>query len=262
MRILVAAVGLALLSACNTAKEVGTTDRFKIMTYNIRHGLNMNDKLDLSAAGRVIAAECPRFVGLQEVDVNTERIGGKSNLDAIVADTGLRATYAKAIPLQGGAYGNAILSQEVPLSVRRIPLPGGEPRVLLLCEFSDCWVGTTHLAVDSAKARAESVAIIREAVAACAPKPMFMTGDWNSEPDSEVLRGLRGFLTVLTPTDKNTYHGGRMVVKPTDPDFCIDYIAITSKHAKSWRAEGVRIVEDRLTSDHFPLVLSVERVQD
>ena len=139
--------------------------------------------------------------------------------------------------------------------MRRIPLPGGEPRVLLLCEFADCWFGTTHLAVDSARARAESVDIIRREVAACASKPVILTGDWNSEPDSEVLKGLRGFLSVKTPTDQNTYHGGRKQVKPADPDFCIDYIAVDSAHAADWQVRDARVIQDRMTSDHFPLTL-------
>jgi len=253
----IAGLCLSVLLIGSATASDATCGKFKIMSYNIRHGQRMDGTLDLSAAGKVIAAEHPRFVGLQEVDVNTERIGGKNNLDAISAETGLTATFAKAIPLTGGAYGNAVLSQERPISVRRIPLPGGEPRVLLLCEFGDCWFGTTHLAVDSAKARTESVGLIRRAVSECAPKPVFLTGDWNSEPGSEVLKGMCGFMTILSPTDRNTFHGGRPVVTPADRDFCIDYIAVDSSTAAAWQTSDARVIEDRQTSDHFPLVLTV-----
>ena len=59
----------------------------------------------------------------------------------------MHATFAQALPYQGGGYGVAVLSREKPLSVFKTPLPGAEPRVLLLCEFKDCWFGTTHLSL-------------------------------------------------------------------------------------------------------------------
>lgn len=232
---------------------------FKIMSYNIRHGDNINWNLDLRRAGRTIDAEKPRFAGLQEVDVRTARVGGGDTCAELEKVTGMYATYAKAIDLQGGAYGNALLSRERPLSVRRIPLPGGEPRVLLMCEFYDCWVGVTHLAVDSENARKQSVEILAKAVSDCAGKPVFLMGDWNAKPDSAPLLGIRRFMKVLSPEDTATYHGDKPDKRRfSNPDYCIDYIAVDNAHAQNCVVREARVVEDRRTSDHAPVVVTVE----
>ena len=161
---------------------------FAIVSYNIRHGENLDGKLEPGAPGCVVMRDNPRFVGLQEVDQLTTRVGGADTCAVIAETTGLHATFARAIEFAGGEYGNALLSRERPLHVRCFPLPGAEPRVLLLCEFKDCWVGVTHLAEDSDGARIQSIGIIRDAVAACCDKPVFLMGDWNASPDSIVLK--------------------------------------------------------------------------
>ena len=231
---------------------------FSIVSYNTRHGLDMRGFIELRAAGWVASWENPRFAGFQEVDQKTSRIGGADTCAILAQTLGMHATFAKAISFGGGEYGNALLSREEPLAVRRIPLPGAEPRVLLLCEFDDCWVGVTHLAVDSDAARIESVAIIRDAVAACAPKPVFLMGDWNAAPDSPVLRELRAFLTILSDETTATFHGDDFdPAKKHNPSHCIDYIAVDSAHRADFVLRGRRVIEQRTASDHAPQVVEV-----
>ena len=231
---------------------------FTIVSYNIHHGENLDGAIDLGAPGKVAMRENPRFVGLQEVDQLTARVGGADTCAVIAGTTGLRATFAKAIDYAGGEYGNALLSREAPLNVRRIPLPGAEPRVLLLCEFKDCWVGVTHLAVDSAEARIKSIDIIRDAVAACGDKPVFLMGDWNASPDSEVLAGMRGFMTILSDEKTCTCHGGTFDPAGLhDTSRCIDYIAVDTAHADSYVLGDRHVIEERHVSDHAPQMIEV-----
>lgn len=120
--------------------------------------------------------------------------------------TGLHATFAKAISLQVGEYGNAVLSREKPISVERVPLPGKEPRVLLLCEFTDFWFGTMHL--DFGKHQLKSVSVVRDVVAEKAKdKPVFITGDWNATPKSKTLAAMREFMAIVSKEDSLTFHG-------------------------------------------------------
>lgn len=235
---------------------------FRIVSFNIRHAQGMDGVLDFKRTARLIADADPRFVGLQEVDQKTGRVKGVDSCALLAQETGLHATFAKAIDFDGGEYGNAVLSREKPISVRRIPLPGAELRVLLLCEFADCWFGTMHLAVDSDQARADSVALVREAVATCGEKPVFLSGDWNSQPDTEVLRGLKSFLAVLSDEEHPTFHGGmkRDFERP-DRSLCIDYIAANTSQAKRFTVHGCRIIRDFVTSDHFPVVLELASLQ-
>ena len=254
--VLVAAALSAAFFGCATAPRGNGS--FRIVSYNILHGEGMDGVLDIRRTGRVIAAERPRFAGVQEVDQKTERVKGADTCRILEEATGMHATFAKAIAFGGGEYGNVVLSREVPLDVKRIPLPGAEPRVLLLCEFDDCWFGTTHLAVDSEAARMGSIELIRKAVADCGGKPVFLSGDWNSKPDSSVLKGLKGFVSVLSAENEATFHGGRAsdVEKPNH-DQCIDYIAVDSAHRGEYAVRGRRVVQDRKTSDHMPVVVEV-----
>ena len=237
----------ALLFGCVTAPRSG--ESFRIVSYNIHHGEGTDEKLSVWRVGCAVLSENPRFAGIQEVDRKTERVKGADSCRTLEKVTGLHATYAKTIDLQGGEYGIAVLSREIPQTVKRVPLPGAEPRMLLLCEFDDCWFGTTHLAVESEKARTESVEIIRREVAACSGKPVFLTGDWNAKSDSTVLDGLREFLTVVSEERE-----------PTCGESCIDYVAVDSAHRGEFAVRGRRVVPNEKASDHRPIVVEVEPV--
>ncbi len=231
---------------------------FAIVSYNIRHGENLDGTLEIGAPGAVVMKENPRFVGLQEVDQLTTRVGGADTCAVIAETTGLHATFARAIDFAGGEYGNALFSREAPLNVRRVPLPGAEPRVLLLCEFADCWVGVTHFAVDSDEARVKSIGIVRDAVAACGDKPVFLMGDWNAAPDSEVLAGMRGFMTILSDEKTCTCHGKKFdPARLHDASRCIDYIAIDTAHAGNYVLRDRHVIEERHVSDHAPQMIEV-----
>ena len=56
---------------------------FKIMSYNIRHGVTSDKGFDLSRAACVMAAEKPRFVALQEIDMYTDRVGRTNSCEVL-----------------------------------------------------------------------------------------------------------------------------------------------------------------------------------
>ncbi len=237
--------------------EPTTNAGLKIMSFNVRHCEGMDGKIDVARTAARIRAENPDFACLQEIDRRTARVDGVDQPRELGRLTGLHATFAKAIPYRGGEYGLLMLSREKPLAVERIPLPGKEPRVLLVCEFADVVVATSHLSVDSDTDRAASVPLIRSAFAKYG-KPVFFTGDWNAMPDSDVLTSLGEFMTVKSETKCQTFHGrplngpdGRPLDMST---FCIDYIACDRAHAAAFTVTDAHVVEDRVTSDHAPIV--------
>ena len=234
--------------------------RFRMVSYNIRHGAGMDGVVDFRNAAWVVMRERPRFVGLQEVERKSRRVSGVDGCAVLAKTSGMHVTFAKAINYAGGEYGNAVLSEDAPLSVKRIPLPGAEPRVLLLCEFADCWFGTTHLEVGSEEERLASISLVKEAVGECGKtKPVFLSGDWNSAPDSPVLKGIKGFAAVLSTENAATFHGGRTNdVERDNHDRCIDYIAVDTAHRGDYRLRGRRVIQDRRNSDHMPIVVEVE----
>ena len=234
----------------------------KLMSYNVHHCAGADGKIDIARTAKVIASEVPDYVGLQELDRRVaKRSGGIDQPAEIGRLAGLHVTFAKAIPYQGGDYGNAVLSREKPLSVERIPLPGGsEPRVLVLCEFADCWFGTTHLGRNNPQTepdRMKSVEIIRGIVTEKAKsKPVFLSGDWNARPKSDVLKAMRGFMTILSREDWQTGHD--FVKRPRE--HCIDYLAVDTAHAAAVRTKETHIIHNYVASDHNPIAATVSVV--
>ena len=260
------AIGLFLSIAASAATLSNDTARsapkaeVKIMTYNVMHCEGMDGRIDVARTAARINAESPDFACLQEIDWCTARVSGVDEPAELARLTGMHATFAKAIFFRGGQYGVMMLSREKPVAVVQLPLPGKEPRVLLVCEFRDCVVATSHLSVSGREEREASVPIIRNAFAKY-KKPVFFTGDWNSTPDSDVLKSLGGFLKVLSDTTGRTFHGrsasGPQGELHDKTPFCIDYVAVDAGHARDFKVVDTHVVEDRVTSDHAPVVATV-----
>ena len=250
--IAVVVAGMAIASGCCSAKR-----EVRFMSYNVHHCEGADKKVNLERIASIVKKERPDFVGLQELDCKAARSGGVDQTVELGKLTAMYATYAKAIPLQGGSYGVAILSKEKPLSVFRAPLPGKEPRVLLLCEFADCWVGTTHLSLQEEN-RLKAVEIMRGAVAErAASKPVYLTGDWNAVPQSKELESVRGFMKLLSAAKGRTYYG----FEKHDPssEFCIDYVAVDAASAATIKVKDTYVIADYESSDHCPVVVVTEK---
>ncbi len=232
--------------------------KFTLMSFNIRHCEGMDGKLDIERTAAAINREKPRFVGLSEVDWKAARTGKVDQPKKLAKLTGMHATFGPAIDLQGGKYGVAMLSRDKPVSSRQISLPGKEPRTLLLVDFPDCTVGVTHLSVSAEAERTESVALIRQAIGPKPKKPVFIMGDWNARPQSEVLASMRKFVTVISDETGRTYHGKPAQGPEREQEYCIDYIAIDSVHAPRWKVSGRKTIADEITSDHKPITVTVE----
>lgn len=227
----------------------------RFMSYNIHHCAGADNRIDIPRVASAILRENPDFVGLNEVDCLVQRSGNVDEAKELGRLTGLNATFGEAIPFQGGSYGNAVLSRDKPLSVERIPLPGKEPRVLLLCEFKDFWFGTAHL--DFGSHQLSSVEIIRGIVKEKSRmKPVFLAGDWNATPKSETLAAMRDFMTVVSKEDCRTFHGFKN--HPPESEYCIDYIAVDSAHAAKVKVKDAHATPDAVASDHNPIAAIVE----
>lgn len=287
-----------------------TDGSFKIMTYNVRHGETSDKGFDLARCAAVISAENPRFAALQEVDMCTGRIGRTNTcaeLEKIFREKQLCITnwnFSKAIKFDGGEYGVALFSREKPLRVDTVKLGGEEPRVLLMCEFEDCWVGVTHLPlrfapqknmkfaphfpslpfsdvdveiVDENIALAEKkmrlaceynrvsrdflASVLKiEVLARAKTKPVFLTGDWNAQPNSRFVGQIKEFMSILTPEDAFTFHGVLKKYPSEIKGKCIDYIAVDAAHEKSYEVLSRRVIEERIVSDHAPVVVEINPI--
>ena len=120
-------------------------NQLQVMSYNVRHCGGMDMVLDYDRTANVIIKQQPDVVALQELDSLTSRSGQCYQLGELANRTSYYPIFGSAINYDGGKYGVGVLTRECPLSVKTIPLPGEEPRVLWVVELKDYVLACTHL---------------------------------------------------------------------------------------------------------------------
>ena len=221
-------------------------NQLKVMSYNVRHCAGMDLVLDYDRTASVIAQQQPDVVALQELDSMTGRSGQRYQLGELASRTQYHPVFGAAIDYDGGKYGVGILTREKPLSTKRIPLPGDEPRMLLVVELQYYVIACTHLDLEEEPRLASVPLIIEEAQRW--QKPFLLAGDWNDAPDSELLQEMREYFTILS-TNEASY--------PADePQECLDYVAVFK--GNSVEVLKSTVINEPEASDHRPVVVRIE----
>ena len=221
-------------------------DTLKVMTYNVRHCAGMDLVLDYDRTAAVIIQQQPDVVALQELDSLTGRSEHRYQLGELASRTHYYPVFGSAIEYDGGKYGVGILTRETPLSAKRIPLPGEEPRVLLVVELQEYVIACTHLDLEE-KQRLASIPLILEEAQRW-QKPFILAGDWNDTPGSELLQEMTKHFTILSDSEASY---------PADePQECLDYVALFKGHSVETLESSV--IDEPEASDHRPVVLKVK----
>ena len=251
-----------LLSCLMAYSQDGTLQdslmSLRIMTYNIQHGAGMDDVVDLDRQAEVIRNAAPDVVGLQEVDSVVKRSGYIAEAAVLGEKLGMYATFGPAIPLTKGKYGVAILSNEAPMSVRNIPLPGKEKRTLLVCEFEEYVFACTHLDLEEENRIASLDIIIEEA--ARRDKPFFICGDWNDTPSSTLIKTMKKSFTFISNISDNS---ANYTFPANNPKSIIDYIAsygVGSNRVCKY-IRNRRVLNEPKASDHRPVIAEIKMVR-
>lgn len=233
------------------ARQTRTTEgrTLRIMSYNIRNGVGMDDKSDYDRTAEAILRQKADVVAVQEVDSMTGRSGHKDVIRELAVRTGMFPLFAPAIAYDGGKYGIGMLCREKPLGSRYLPLPGREEaRALLMVEFDDYIFCCTHLSLTPEDGVA-SLPLILEA-ARLAGKPFFIAGDWNATPGSELLEAVQKEFRIISHIGAPTY--------PADkPEECIDYIAGYIGKGQPFTVVSAAVVDEPAASDHRPIVADI-----
>lgn len=220
--------------------------QIQIMTYNVRHCAGMDLVVDYDRTANVISKTQPDVVAIQELDSMTGRSGRKYQLEELANRTDYFPVYGKAIDYDGGGYGVGVLTKEQPLSTKRIPLPGEEPRVLLVVELKDYVIACTHLDLEEAERLASVPLIIEEAQRW--EKPFILAGDWNDFPNSQLLQELTKSFTINS--------GDEATFLADEPNERIDFVA-TFNTCKVKTLKSV-VIEEKEASDHRPLLVKLQ----
>ena len=214
----------------------------RVCTYNIFHGGMVKGREE--QIGELLRETGAELVGLQEVDVGTERVGGRDILRTVAEAGGFPYySFVRAIDLGTGAYGTGILSRYPIKSLTVTPLPGmegcegrsiGHAVIDLDGEMLD--VFNTHLAYESNDLRRIQLRVIAPMLEQVGK--FVLMGDFNLE-DVEELAVFKGARTLNERAYPTYYPSG----------WAIDHIVIPASVA-SGRVE----MPTPLYSDHYPLV--------
>jgi len=232
---------ITFLLTCLTFSALGQ----KVMSYNVRHCAGMDKVVDYDRTAAVIAGQQPDVVALQELDSMTERSGHCYQLGELACRMQYHPVFGSAIDYKGGKYGVGILTREQPLSTKSIPLPGEEPRVLLVVEMRDYVLACTHLDLEEEPRLASVPLIVAEAQRW--QKPFILAGDWNDTLGSPLLQAMTKCFTILSDSTPTS---------PADqPQECIDFIASFNTYPVD--ALDSKVIEEPTASDHRPVVVTL-----
>lgn len=259
-RVVLAAAILALAAGISCAgyrPAAGPAAReLRVVTYNIRHGRGVDDRVDLARTADVLRALAPDLVGLQEVDERVTRSGSVDEAAAIGEALGMHHAFGAFMEYQGGRYGMAILSRFPIVRATPLRLPdGNEPRVALVAEVRlpggralavvnvhFDWVaddGFRHAQAVRLAAHLDSLAM-----------PYVLLGDFNDEPGSRTIALFRARASEAEkPAD------GRFTYPSVRPEKEIDFIFAAPREA--WRAGPARVVAETVASDHRPVAATL-----
>lgn len=222
------------------------------MSYNIQgHAAARRDD-HLPKLAEVIAAENPDVVGLQEVHCGT-RAGPAHQSEVLASLTGLHHGFGRSCAMDGGDYGNAVLTRGTIQSVFVHPLPGsGEPRSVLQAEIgidgTELSFFVTHLAAWGRLLRVARMSQVAELgdIIARGSRPHVLVGDFNVPPSAEEIRMLtsHGHLRVCGDPKEATFPMTRQK---------LDYVFCDPR----WELVSSEVVR-RGPSDHWALVVELK----
>ncbi|WP_245891209.1 endonuclease/exonuclease/phosphatase family protein [Desmospora activa] len=186
------------------------------MSYNIRHGLGCDGRLDINRIAEVIQLQQADVVGLNEVDVRFHRrTAFADQLDILTTRLNMDGAFAPAIKVGNEAsndgYGNALLLRKgglIDYTSEIFTGKGEECRSLLLAnvEIDGChWrIAVTHIGFSPWMRRRQVERL--EQLALERTPPLVVMGDFNMSPGHIALAPLEcRMIDVLAQVEEGTY---------------------------------------------------------
>lgn len=252
--------------------KIPPTVPIKVMSFNIAHGLGMDNTVDLERTAKVIEQSGAEIIGLQELDRHfTDRSDFIDQVDWLSHRLGMYGAFGANLDLEPNEperprrqYGNAVLSKhpikyvENHLLTKVIsPIANSEQRGILevVLEVKGTYVSffNTHLSLKEEELKVSIDEILEITEKSRFPK--IITGDFNADPDHlQIKRMENHFDDVFLKTGKNNMYtypapyehdSDGVKLKPVTR---IDYI-FTDQHLEP---EQAAVIETSI-SDHLPI---------
>jgi endonuclease/exonuclease/phosphatase family metal-dependent hydrolase len=236
--------------------------RVSVLTYNIYHGEDANGNSNLDAVAGIINSLEPDLVALQEVDNKTTRAKGLDLTVELSERTGMKGIFGKAMDYAGGGYGEAVLTRHPIVYTKNNTLPhtpNAEPRAALEVQIQlptgerVVFVGTHLDHLRDQKNRMNQARHIKE-LYQDNKLPIILAGDLNAVPVSDPIKLL----------SKDWLCASQSELKPTFPSVSprrkIDYIRFKPK--ERWKVVEIRVIDEKVASDHCPVFAVLELLPD
>ena len=240
------------------ASDPSSPRTIRVLSYNIHHAEGTDGKLDLERIAQVIRSSKADVVALQEVDRNTLRTQKVDQASKLAELTEMKHAFGANIALQGGEYGNAVLSKFAIIRSQNVLLPrlnGGEQRGVLQAEIQlsptdpPLLFFATHF--DHRSEDAERISSSRYINQLLTKRPSalaILAGDLNDVPDSYPLKELEKHWQRTNDLPMPTIP----VAQPTRQ---IDFVLVSP--ANRWSVLETRVLEEPIASDHRPILATL-----
>ncbi len=262
--IVIAFLVASMLAACVNADE--STDKLRVLCYNIHYGQGMDGVYDIERLAAVINRSKPDLVALQEVDVGVKRSGRIHEAQRLGELTGLAVHFGPTQHFEGGLFGNAVLTRFPVDQVVIHPLPYTEstpelvtyPRAAIAVTVRGPndkplrFISTHFQHIVPADRVAEAKAINALFASDDGSLPTILAGDMNAVPDSEPIQIL---LEKWTNATDDPPSPSSPSIKPKSR---IDYIFY--RPATRFRVTAVTVIDEAMASDHRPVLAEFELV--
>lgn len=234
----------------------GHSQRIRVIAYNIHHGCDTSEKLQLQNIARLIKKSKAEIVGLVEVDSMCRRSGNTDQAKILGKLTGMHYAYVRHFSFDGGSYGLALLSKFKISDVTNARLPvstgeNGNTRAFLTAALhtgnkKEIVVGVAHFDYRSDSSRLRQSQIVTE-MFKNEKDPVLLLGDLNATPSSTEIMSLTDLFTDTNSDTLLTYPAHR-------PEKKIDYILADKKHYLKTEKE---LVYPTNYSDHLAIFSSI-----
>lgn len=251
-----------LVLTCHSAvvpADAAEPIRLRVLCYNIHHAEGVDGKLDVERIASVIRSIEPDVVALQEVDQKVKRTRVVDQPAELAEITKMHVVFGPNIELQGGHYGNAVLSRFPITRHKNYLLPNiddSEQRGVIEAEIRipDSDVSllllATHLDYRAdERERMASAKVINALVAKHPDRPALLAGDLNATPDSKTLQQ---FETMWTRANEKPM----ATVPVKQPTKQIDFILY--RPADRWKVVEVKVLDEAVASDHRAIFAVLE----
>lgn len=226
----------------------------KIMSFNTQHCLNyISREIDFEIMAKTIKDAGADIIGLNEMRGKGPDIEYTDQTKTLSSLTGIENYYfAKACDVGGeNPYGNAMLSKIPITEAKTIPVPNPvgmncEPRCLLKVKLEN---GYTVIVIHFGLCEEEYKNAVQTILENLEDEKCILMGDFNVEPDNEVLNPIREKMFDTAELFKEP----RLSWPSDNPTIKIDYMFV-SRDIEAVSADISAVV----ASDHRPYIAEIK----